>query len=178
VGYFTRIFANVVGPTGHVFAVVPSELAKEVPKMAAGIQVLAAQPAFANVTRVIVPVAQIATPQALDVAWTSDNYHDVYGFFGPRASAAMDVAIFKALKPGGVFVVIDHAAKPGTSDTSAGKLHRIDPETVKAQVTAAGFKLEAESKLLANPADARTQIVFAPEIRGHTDQFVLRFRKP
>jgi predicted methyltransferase len=112
------------------------------------------------------------------MAWTSDNYHDIYGFFGADHAAAADAAIFSALKPGGVFIVIDHAALPGASATAPTTLHRIDPATVKAQVEAAGFKLEAESPILANPADPHTQKVFDPAIRGRTDQFVFKFRKP
>lgn len=177
-GYFTRIFSNVVGPRGHVYAIIPSELATVAPAIPEAMKALTADPAFPNVTSLIVPTADIAAPEKLDVAWTSDNYHDVYGFFGPAESAAMDAAVFKALKPGGTFIVIDHVAKPGTSDTAAKTLHRIDPQTVKAQVLAAGFMLVAESPLLQNPADAHTEKVFAPDIRGHTDQFVFRFRKP
>ncbi len=177
-GYFTRIFSNVVGPSGHVYAIIPAELAHLVPKNVVAIKAIAAQKAFANVTLLVVPTASIAAPRALDFAWTSNNYHDVYGFFGAAQAAAMDAAIFKALKPGGAFIVIDHVAKPGTDSTSPTKLHRIDPQTVKAQILAAGFKLEAESPVLANPNDSHDQPVFAPAIRGRTDQFVFRFRKP
>jgi predicted methyltransferase len=177
-GYFTRIFANVVGAKGRVFAITPSELAAKVPKMAQGIVALAAQPAFSNVTPLVQPVAVTGDGGHVDMAWTSDNYHDIYGFFGADHAAAADAAIFSALKPGGVFIVIDHAALPGASATAPTTLHRIDPATVKAQVEAAGFKLEAESPILANPADPHTQKVFDPAIRGRTDQFVFKFRKP
>ena len=78
----------------------------------------------------------------------------------------------------GVFVVIEHVGRPGSSDTAPTTLHRIDPATVKAQVMAAGFVLEAQSDLLRNPADSHTEKVFAPDIKGHTDQFVFKFRKP
>jgi predicted methyltransferase len=177
-GYFTRIFSKVVGPKGHVFAVVPTEFLKLAPKSSDDAQAIGAQSAFANVTAITAPVASLSTPEPLDVAWTSDNYHDVYGFAGAGAAAALDASVFKALKPGGIFIVIDHAARAGTSATSPQTLHRIDPATVKAQVLAAGFKLAAESSLLHNPADAHDLVVFSPAIRGHTDQFVLKFRKP
>ncbi len=177
-GYFTRIFSKEVGPQGHVYAIVPTELAQVAAKAAAALKVLAADPTLTNVTTLTVPTADIAAPEPLDIAWTSDNYHDLYGFFGPDKAAAFDQAVFKALKPGGTFIVIDHEAKPGTSATSPRKLHRIDPETVKAQVLAAGFTLESESPLLHNPADTHDIVVFDPAIRGHTDQFVFRFRKP
>ena len=177
-GYFTRIFSADVGPKGHVYAIVPTELAAVAKKATAALQVLGSDPALTNVTTMVVPTAAIAAPEKLDLAWTSDNYHDLYGFFGAANAAAFDKAVFSALKPGGTFIVIDHVARAGTSDTSPKTLHRIDPETVKAQVLAAGFTLEAESPLLANPADTHDIVVFAPAIRGHTDQFVFRFRKP
>jgi predicted methyltransferase len=177
-GYFTRIFANVVGPKGHVYATIPREFLAVKANATDAIKSLAAEPSFGNVTIVVTPTAQIGHGETLDMAWTSDNYHDIYGFFGPKNAAAMDVAVYRALKPGGVFIVIDHVAPAGTSATSPTTLHRIDPETVKAQVEAAGFKLEAQSDLLANPADPHTAKVFAPQIRGKTDQFVFKFRKP
>jgi predicted methyltransferase len=177
-GYFTRLFSKVAGPKGHVFAIVPSELAAIAPKIPQAMKLLAAQPDFSNVTLLVQPTAAIAAPVKLDIAWTSDNYHDLYGFFGPDRAAAFDKAVFNALKPGGVFIVIDHVAKSGSAATSPKTLHRIAPETVKAQGLAAGFRLEAESDALRNPADTHDLAVFAPAIRGHTDQFVFRFRKP
>jgi predicted methyltransferase len=177
-GYFTHLFSKAVGPTGHVYAVVPAELAQVAPKAADAAKTLASEPAFTNVTTLIVPTAAIAAPVKLDLAWTSDNYHDIYGFFGADQAAKFDAAVYAALKPGGVFIVIDHVAKAGTSATSPKTLHRIDPETVKAQVQAAGFKLEAQSDVLQNAADTHELKVFAPEIRGRTDQFVFKFRKP
>ena len=177
-GYFTRIFANIVGPKGHVYATIPSEFLAVKANAADAIKAIAAEPSFGNVRTVVTPTAQIGTGESLDMAWTSDNYHDIYGFFGPQQAASMDASVFKALKPGGIFIVIDHVAAAGTSDTSPKTLHRIDPEMVKAQVEAAGFKLEAESDILKNPADPHTAKVFAPGIRGKTDQFVFKFRKP
>ena len=127
---------------------------------------------------VVTPTAQTGSGESQDMAWTSNNYHDMYGFFGPQQAAAADASIFHALKPGGIFIVIDHIAPAGTSGTSPTTLHRIDLETVKTQVEAAGFKLEAESDILKNPADTHTLKVFDPAIRGKTDQFVFKFRKP
>jgi predicted methyltransferase len=87
--------------------------------------------------------------------------------------------IFKALKPGGIYLVVDHAALPGAPIETADSLHRIDEATVKKEVEAAGFKLVTEDdKLLGNPDDPHTANVFTPAIRGKTDQFVLKFRKP
>ncbi len=177
-GYFTRIFSRVVGVKGEVYAITPSELAAKVPKLPATIAALAHDPSYSNVKPVVEPAAQVAQGLSLDAVWTSDNYHDMYGFFGAKTASAADASVFKALKPGGVFIVIDHAGLPGSSSTAPTTLHRIDPATVKAQVEAAGFVLEAESPVLQNPADPHTDKIFAPSIKGHTDQFVLKFRKP
>ncbi len=180
-GYFTRLFSNIAGPKGHVFAVVPQELAHN-PKMVQPTEALAKQPEFANVTQEIEPTddtgAKALASGQLDLVWTSDNYHDMYGFFGAQHAAAADAAIFRALKPGGIFVVVDHVALPGASATAPTTLHRIDPETVKAQVLAAGFVLDATTDVLANPADTHTLKVSDPAVKGHTDQFAFRFRKP
>jgi predicted methyltransferase len=182
-GFFTRLFSHIAGKQGHVYAIVPAELAKVKPPLEAAIKALAAQPGYANVTAVVEPTAQtgaaaVAQGGALDLVWTDDNYHDVYGFFGPAAAAAADSAIFRALKPGGTFVVIDHVALGGASGTAPTTLHRIDPDTVKSQVEAAGFVLDTSSDVLRNPADPHTAKVFDPSIKGHTDQFAFRFRKP
>ena len=177
-GYFTRLFSKLAGPRGKVFAVVPAEFLAKKPTGADEVKAIAAQPAFANVTVVATPTDTLAVPQPVDVAWTSQNYHDVYGFFGADHAAALDRAVFAMLRPGGTFIVIDHSGLPGSSATAPTTLHRIDEDTVKSQVLAAGFILAGESDVLRNPADPRNIAVFAPEIRGHTDQFVLRFRKP
>jgi predicted methyltransferase len=177
-GYFTRIFAKAVGPRGHVYAVVPAELVQKKSSMADPVKAIAAEPGYGDVTVLVQPTAGIAAPAKLDMAFTAQNYHDIYGFFGADNAEAFDKAVFAALKPGGVFIVIDHVAPAGSGGADATTLHRIDPETVKSQVEAAGFRLEAQSPLLANPADDHQVKVFDPAIRGHTDQFVFKFRKP
>jgi predicted methyltransferase len=177
-GYFTRLFSAAVGPGGHVYAIVPTELAQAAPKTADAAKALAADPHFANVSALVEPSATLGAPEPLDLAWTSDNYHDLYGFFGAAQAARFDAAVFAMLKPGGVFIVIDHAAAAGADGASGKTLHRIDPAIVRAQVLAAGFTFVAESPVLRNPADGHETTVFSPAIRGHTDQFVLKFRKP
>jgi predicted methyltransferase len=178
-GYFTRIFSLMVGPKGHVYAVWPAEYAKvdddEVPL----VQALAIDPRFTNVTMLIQPAAAFAIPAKADIVWTSQNYHDYPDkFMGPTDPAILDAAVFAALKPGGVFIVIDHVAEAGSGIRDTDTLHRIDPEVVKAQALAAGFKLDAESDVLRNPADTHKVKVFDAPVRGRTDQFVFRFRKP
>ena len=185
-GYFTRPFATIVGPKGHVFAIVPSSVDKLPPgfgnalkKGADAMNALASS--VKNVSALIEPLEKGAkglTPSPLDLVWTSQNYHDVYGYFGEAAAGHMNEAVFAALKPGGVYVVVDHAATAGSGARDATTLHRIDPATVKAQVLAAGFLFDGESDVLHNAADPHTVVVFAPEIRGRTDQFVFKFHKP
>jgi len=144
-----------------------------------GMNALAAEPGRGNVAVVVEPLATIRPAGTVDVVWTSQNYHDMHNPALPAGTAAgVDKAAFEALKPGGFFVVEDHAAAAGSGVRDAGTLHRIDKEAVKSEVLAAGFVLDAESDALRNPADDHTLKVFDPAIRGHTDQFVYRFKKP
>jgi predicted methyltransferase len=178
-GYFTRIFSQIVGPRGHVYAIVPNEYAKEDADEVAAMQALVKDPHYSNVTLLMQPAAQLTTPAKADVVWTSQNYHDYPDkFMGPTEPKLLNDAVFKVLKPGGVFVVVDHVAAAGSGMRDTDTLHRIDPQTVKEQVIAAGFKFDGESETLRNPADNHTLKVFDPAVRGHTDQFIFRFRKP
>jgi predicted methyltransferase len=177
-GYFTRIFSHIVGAKGHVYAIVPAEIVQAHAKAGEAAKAITADATYANVSALTLPVARIATDKPLDVAWISDNYHDIYNSFGQDQALAMDKAIFQTLKPGGIFMVIDHIASAGTPLESTQKLHRIDPEIVKQQALAAGFELVETSDILRNPADPHDVPVFSPSIRGRTDQFVMKFRKP
>jgi predicted methyltransferase len=182
-GYFTRLFSKAVGPKGQVYPITPSNLdglperfAEILTKNVTAMQELAK--GYSNVTPLALPLDQIAAKEPLDLVWTAQNYHDIYGYFSPEAAAATNAAIFKALKKGGIYLVIDHVAGKGTGLAATTKLHRIDPELVKKQVLAAGFVFAGESKVLHNPKDKLGLIVFDPSLRGHTDQFVFKFRKP
>ncbi len=176
-GYFTRIFAKAVGPNGYVYAFQPTELDhffkdKQPP-------VVAVAAAYPNVSVIRASVNTLTAPESLDVVWTSQNYHDLKDdFFKPADTVLVNKAIYNALKPGGLYIVLDHSAENGSGVRDTDTLHRIDEAVVKKEVGAAGFKLVGESNVLRNPKDTRTVKVFDPSIRGHTDQFVLKFRKP
>ncbi|HTT82119.1 MAG TPA: class I SAM-dependent methyltransferase [Rhizomicrobium sp.] len=177
-GYFTRLFSVAVGPKGYVYAYLPSDLDAHL-KKPSPVFAIAADPHYPNVSVIHAPVAKFVAPEKLDIVWTSQNYHDLHDkFFGPADVPAVNKAIYDALKPGGIYIVLDHAAEPGSGLRDTDTLHRIDEAAVKKEVEAAGFKLVGESPILRNPLDPHTAKVFDPAIRGKTDQFILKFRKP
>jgi predicted methyltransferase len=176
-GYFTRLFSSAVGPTGKVFAYVPDESLARSPKALDAVTAIAAEPAHKNVAPVHDPLMQPGPENTLDLVWTSQNYHDLHN--NPQVDlVAFNKLVYRSLKPGGVYVVLDHSAAAGSDPSVTKTLHRIEAATVRKEAEAAGFRFDGESKVLANPADPRTNNVFDPSIRGHTDQFILRFRKP
>lgn len=178
-GYWTRVLSAIVGPTGHVNTVWPNEMSKFSAKSYANWQSLAATPHYKNVTLLKEPAAHLNVPQKMDLVFTSQNYHDYHDpFMGPVDMAKFDKQVYDTLKPGGLFVVIDHVAPAGSDAADTNTLHRIDPMLVKTEVEAAGFKFDGESNALRNPDDPHTAKVFDKSIRGHTDQFIYRFRKP
>jgi predicted methyltransferase len=172
-GYFTRIFSRVVGPKGHVYAAIPapmekySDETKELPKE------------LSNVSLLQQPADALSSPQPVDVVFTVQNYHDYPDkFMGPTDPAILNKAVFAALKPGGTYIVVDHVAEAGSGMRDTDTLHRIDPAIVKQQVEAAGFEYVGELDVLRNPKDDHKATVFDKGIRGYTDQFVYKFRKP
>ena len=167
-GYFTRVLSPLVGPKGKVYTgVQPAELEKAT-----------AAAANSNVTPLPYTGADFKTPEPVDVVFTAQNYHDLHLKRFNLDVAAANKALFDTLKPGGTLIVIDHVAATGAPVEVADTLHRIDPAIVKKEVEAAGFVFEAESGAIRNPADDHAKAVFDPAIRGHTDQFVYRFKKP
>ncbi len=179
-GYFTRIFSRVVGPTGRVYAFIPAQqLAKCSASETVGTRALEHDARHGNVEVLIDAADRFAVPEPVDLVWTAQNYHDLHdSFMKPIDIAATNAAIYRALKPGGVYLVIDHAAEPGSGLRDTETLHRIDPASIRAEVTAAGFVFEGESAVLRNPDDSHLLRAFDPAIRHRTDQIVLKFRKP
>jgi predicted methyltransferase len=179
-GYFTRLFAHVVGPQGHVYAVVPSSLFVY-PNIVKGIGEIETWTVdHPNVTVTFASALDgVRFPDKLDLFFIAQNYHDLHDkFMGPVDMAAFNAAVFAALKPGGIYVVLDHVAARGAPADVTDTLHRIEPATVRREVEAAGFKFVAESAVLANPQDPHSAGVFDKSIRGRTDQFIYKFRKP
>jgi predicted methyltransferase len=175
-GYFTRILSGAVGPTGKVYAYVPTEIASQFESRAQADRLAAALP---NVEAASDPLLQHAPGPFVDLVWTAQNYHDFrLDYFNSPDPVAVNRAILSTLKPGGLFLIIDHSAAPGSGGRDAEALHRIDKEQVQREAEAAGFIFAGESAALSAPADRRTANVFDPAIRGRTDQFVLKFRKP
>ena len=179
-GYFTRILSKAVGSSGHVYALVPArspDAPADMPDFAARVKAIAADPNYANVSVVVEPFSELGVPAPVDLMWTSQNYHDLHNLPG------LDVGIFNKmvfddLKPGGIYLVLDHTAEAGSGGRDTKTLHRIDPATVKKEVLAAGFVFVGSSDLLRRPSDSHSLKVFDPTVRGKTDQFILKFRKP
>jgi predicted methyltransferase len=178
-GYWTRIFSKIVGKDGKVYAVWPQNYARVAQGNVATLRSLSGSADYPNVETEVQNSPGLAAPEPLDLVWTSQNYHDYPDeFMGRIDPEILNRSVFQMLKPGGVFMVIDHAAAPGRGMADTEKLHRIDPATVRAQVEKAGFRFEGESKALVNPADPLDIPVFDPSIRGRTSQFAYKFRKP
>jgi predicted methyltransferase len=176
-GYLTRILAGAVGPMGRVYAYQPAEFVGFLARYGTDQDNVAK--AHANVTPLRAGVGTFAVPGPVDAIVTVQNYHDLHlAMAAPDTAAKANAVLFKALKPGGTLVVVDHVAAPGSGLTVPDKLHRIDPAIVRAELEAAGFRFDGELTLWRNPADPHTASAFDPSIRGKTDQFAYRFRKP
>jgi predicted methyltransferase len=180
-GYFTGLFCRIVGSAGHVYTLNLKRTDQAMPPPGAGAPKAPppapAAPPCDNITADTKAAADFALPAGLDLVWTSENYHDLHNkMFGPADMLLVDKAVFNALKPGGVFIVEDHAAEAGSGARDTDTLHRIDPALVRKEVLAAGFVLDGESTLLHNPNDPHTEAVF--KLEGTSDKFLLKFRRP
>lgn len=178
-GYFTELYSLAVGPEGAVVMQNIQGFADYAKDEIAGRRI--GEGRLANVRQSISKNDDLdAADNSMDVATWVQGPHDLYSndapYFGDPSGSFAE--IYRIVKPGGVFAVIDHAAVEGAPASVGEDLHRIDKARVLELATSAGFVLEAESDFLANPDDDHTMLAFAPDIRGKTDQFALRFRKP
>ncbi|MFZ3323475.1 MAG: hypothetical protein WA190_13965 [Usitatibacter sp.] len=181
-GDWTRLFSGIVGPEGRVYSFVPAEVAHFKNDPVGQMRTLAKEPGRENVEAVSADL--VAMPEAMqpaDVLWMHLFYHDLHtALIQKKGATAADFnrAVYERLKPGGFYVIVDHAAAAGAGAGDAQSLHRIDPASVREEVEAAGFALEAESSMLANKDDPHSIKVFDPSIKGETDRFAFRFKKP
>jgi predicted methyltransferase len=179
-GYFTRIFSGVVGPKGEVLAVATPkrpDAPPDRPEPSAAVRAIAADPHYKNVNVSVEKLAELKLPEKLDMVWTSQNYHDVHNV--PNIDVgAFNKAVFDSLKPGGTYIVIDHATEKGAGFTATSTLHRIVPDAVKTEVRAAGFEFVGSSVVFAIAADDHKTAVFDKGLHDKTDRYVLKFRKP
>jgi predicted methyltransferase len=174
-GYFTRLLSDVVGPGGHVYGIENDRWKGAVDADKA----LLADGKWNNVSIDVQPFGTAKFPKPLDIAWITQNYHDLkIAKYGTVDTLAFDRAVFAALKPGGIFFILDHQGAPGLTDADIERLHRINRDQVIKEVTSAGFKLAGEGKFLRRPGDDHTKPIFDESIRGRTDQYALKFVKP
>jgi predicted methyltransferase len=181
-GDWARLFSDVVGPGGRVYSFVPAEVAHFKNDPVGLMRTLAKEPGRENVE--VISTDLVAMPQPTrpaDVLWLHLFYHDLHtALMQTKGATAAEFnrTVYKRLKSGGYYVIVDHATAAGVGMSSAQSLHRIDPATVREEVEAAGFVLDAESTVLANKDDPHSIKVFDPSIKGETDRFAYRFVKP
>jgi predicted methyltransferase len=179
--YWSEIIAPTLGPKGSYTVWEPTQFYSDKTKAAFA----AYQAKNANVSIVSSPFeAPELKPNSADFVILNDNYHDTYWQNDKYKIPKMDPnaflkVLYAAVKPGGTVGVIDHIANPNDdARATVEKLHRIDPNVVKADFERAGFKFVGSSDLLRNTSDDHTLLVFDPKVRGHTDKFIYKFRKP
>lgn len=172
-GYFTRMLSAIVGPKGHVYGM--ENVRWDDPKSDKAL----IDATGGNVSIDVRAFGTVNFPKPLDLAWVTQNYHDLkIAKYGVVDTVAFDRGVFNALKPGGVFVILDHEAPPGTDVAGIEKLHRIERAQVIKEVTSVGFKLVAEGNFLRRPGDDHTLSIFDKKVQGQTDQYALKFVKP
>ncbi|MCY7296739.1 class I SAM-dependent methyltransferase [Alteromonas sp. a30] len=187
-GWYTELFSHAVGAEGKVYAQndeVIWRFAKD------GLIERTEDNRLANVSRFDgMPIVDIDVPDnSLDIVFTALNYHDLFFTETKRNGKASKVRdevvdykaalshVKKAMKDDGVFVIVDHFAKPGSGYEAANTVHRIDPDIVKYQMQQMGFELLEEAFYLRNPDDDLSKSVFDPELRGKTSRFIYKFGK-
>jgi predicted methyltransferase len=174
-GYFTHMLSDIVGAKGHVYGLENTGWKGSVEADEKAI----ADGGLKNVSIDGEIFGTVKFPVPLDLVWVTQNYHDLkIAKYGVVDTAAFNKAVFAALKPGGTYFILDHEAPAGTDLDGIAKLHRIEKAQVIREVTAAGFKLAGEGSFLHRPEDDHSLSIFDKAIRGHTDQYALKFVKP
>ncbi len=173
-GDWTRLFSDVVGPEGRVYSFVPAEVAHFKNDPVGRMRMLAQEPNRENVEVVSTDLVEMPRgTQPVDVLWMHLFYHDLHTTLiqaRGATAARFNRAVHERLKPGGSYVIVDHVASVGAGTSGAQSLHRIEPASVRAEVEAAGFVLDAESTMLTNKNDLHSSKVFDPAIKGQTDR--------
>lgn len=180
-GYYSELIARLVGPKGQVVALEPPAFLDNPKALAAWDDLQKRQP---NIMLLKALPGEAVMPTGLDAAFFHLTYHDLYWesakYKFPRLDpAAFNARLFKAMKKGGTVIVIDHVGVAGMdSREQAEKTHRIDPAVVRRDFEAAGFRFVDASPILQTAGDNPATLVFDPAVRGKTDRFTYRFRKP
>jgi predicted methyltransferase len=174
-GYFTRMLSDVVGPDGRIYAIENKGWNDSVRDDRA----MLAEGKWKNVSLDVQPFGTVNFPKPLDLAWVTQNYHDLkIAQYGNVDTVAFDRAVYAALKPGGIFFILDHQGWPGMTPADIAKVHRVDKAQVIREVTSAGFQLAGEGAFLHQASDDHHLPIFDKKVRGHTDQYALKFVKP
>lgn len=177
-GYWTRAFSQIVGAHGHVYQVWPNQTKPDSKNLVLWKELIKSKH-YSNVSVLQESLDTLTAPVPVDLVYTNTNYHDLHDpFLGPVNMAEFNKAVYDALKSGGLYVIVDHIAPAGSGTSDTNTLHRIDPAVVRKEVEAAGFVFAGSSDALINPKDPLNIRVFDKSIRGHTSQFIYRFRKP
>lgn len=174
-GYYTRILSDIVGTTGHVYGFNGKEFAR-VFKNGNPTDPIAEE--HANVTSIMGTFNAPVFSKMLDAAIIVLIYHDTHLSQLNINTEAMNKALFDAIKPGGTLIIVDHKAELGSGTRDVEKFHRIDKLLVKEEVENSGFRFVAESNILDNPNDALNTMVMMPDVRGKSERFIFKFKKP
>ncbi len=180
-GYFTRIFAHAVGPRGQVYAYFGLQYDARLRSQGRNpdMQFTDLKRLYPNLGVIHGPLENFVTPQPVDLVWTSNNYHDLHNKqYGPLDPVKVNAQIFKSLRPGGIYIVMDHRATKGAGLPVTETLHRMDEAIARRDIEAAGFRFVKSGTVLNNPKDDTNKRVFEEGEHDHTDQFILMFRKP
>lgn len=178
-GWFSDIISTAIGPKGELIIQYPAEFAYGDAAFKARTD--AGRLKNATIRKSHFDSLDVASNSVDRVLWILGPHELYYKPPNSNGLGADDKAyaeIRRVLKPGGLFIVMDHAAEKGSPTTTGQTLHRIDPSIVLSSAQSAGFIYAGKSDILANPSDDRTKTPFTPDIRRHTDQFLFKFRKP